>query len=134
MNKKSSIRRSCSRVKLSQEQIRIGRNLAQILVSILEHERKVEERREALCELKDFEPFSKYHHILRYATSTKNKGSIDGSCLKRFLMLNNLSSTASDCLALEYDRMTLFHKQFHSSNPKVISYIEFLRFLLPNYR
>ena len=112
----------------------MGKQIAKVFTAILEQERKVEAKREKLCEINDFEPFSKYHSILRYGTNFKSKGVVDGNCLKRFLDLNNLSKVSSEYLALEQDRQSFFQTQFKSTDPRKITYIEFLKFILPTHR
>ena len=85
---------------------------------IIDQEKKVETRREVLCEMPDFEPFSKYQSMFKYEpnkTLTLN-GIMSSICLKKFLESNNLSAAAKDFLILESDRQSLFRHQFRAKN------------------
>ena len=58
---KVTINRNASRSnKISAENVNIAKQVARIFATVIDQEKKVETRREVLCEMADFEPYSKY--------------------------------------------------------------------------
>lgn len=128
---RSTMKRSKSK-KLSKHTVKVARRLAELFVVILGQERKVEHRRQVLAEIKDFEPFSKYHHIVKHDPVARRQCVLTSLCLKKFLEANHLSGPAAEQLALESDRQRLLLQQFQAASANEITYSEFLRALLPH--
>ena len=64
---KVTINRNASRSnKISAENVNIAKQVARIFATVIDQEKKVETRREVLCEMADFEPYSKYQSIFKY--------------------------------------------------------------------
>lgn len=96
--------------KISTENVRVAKSFANLFETIIEQDKKVETRREVLCEIPDFEPFSKYQSIFKYEQNKqmRENGIMSSICLKKFLETNNLSVPAKDYLVLDSDRKLLF--------------------------
>ena len=58
---KVTINRNASKSKkISADDVKIAKQVARIFATVIDQEKKVETRREFLCEMTDFEPYSKY--------------------------------------------------------------------------
>jgi hypothetical protein len=58
---KATINRNASKSnKISVDDVKIAKQVARIFATVIDQEKKVETRREVLCEMTDFEPYSKY--------------------------------------------------------------------------
>ena len=128
---RSLAKRSKSK-KLSKHTVKVARRLAELFAVILSQEKKVEHRRQVLAEIKDFEPFSKYHHIIKHDPVARRQCILTSVCLKKFLEANHLSAPAAEQLSLESDRQRLLLQQFQAASANEITYSEFLRAILPN--
>jgi len=58
---KATMNRNASRSnRISVDNVKIAKQVARIFATVIDQEKKVETRREVLCEMTDFEPYSKY--------------------------------------------------------------------------
>lgn len=114
---KATMNRNASKTnRISADNVKIAKQIAKIFATVIDQEKKVETRREVLCEMTDFEPYSKYLSILKYDKANAS-GIVNAQCFKRFLEYNNLSQGSRDYLLLEQDRELLFEMQFKTKNP-----------------
>ena len=114
---KATMNRNTSKTnRISTDNVKIAKQIAKIFATVIDQEKKVETRREVLCEMTDFEPYSKYLSILKYDKANAS-GIVNAQCFKRFLEYNNLSQGSRDYLLLEQDRELLFEMQFKTKNP-----------------